>query len=235
MKMITCQVDSLTQLTPHVYKVLLKPSESVNFNAGQYLNFVMNDNDKRPFSIASSPNKALIELQIGAFVADSYPMQVIERIKECQANDQAVSIEIPLGNAQLRAESDRPIILLAGGTGFSYIKSIFEYLSEENSTRNIQVYWGLREESACYELEKTNDIFNKLTNANFIPVIENPTNSWKGRTGLVHQAVMQDITNFESFDIYLAGPFKMVEVIRDDFVAKGALLKHMYADAFAYI
>ncbi len=235
MKMITCQVESLTQLTPHVYKVLLKPSENVDFIAGQYLNFIMNDNDKRPFSIASSPNNDLIELQIGAFVADSYPMQVIERIKECQAKNQTVSIEIPLGNAQLRTESERPIILLAGGTGFSYIKSIYEYLAEKNSTLNIQVYWGVREESACYELAKTKNVFNTLANANFIPVIESPKSSWKGRTGLVHQAAMQDISDFKSYDIYLAGPFKMVEVIRDDFIEQGAVLEHMYADAFAYI
>ncbi len=73
MKKISCQIDSLTSLTSHVYKVLLKPSEKVNFVAGQYLNFIMSDEDKRPFSIASSPNSELIELQIGAFVADSYP------------------------------------------------------------------------------------------------------------------------------------------------------------------
>jgi len=235
MKTITCQIESLIQLTPHVYKALLKPSERISFIAGQYLNVVMDDNDKRPFSIASSPNSALIELQIGAFVADSYPMQVIDRLKKCQSNDQSISIEIPLGNAQIRTKSERPLILLAGGTGFSYIKSIFEYLAEKKSTREIQVYWGLREESACYELEETQRVFETFINANFIPVIENPTDTWKGRTGLVHQDIMQDISDFKLYDIYMAGPFKMVEVIRDDFVAQGGMLEHMYADAFAYI
>ena len=93
--------------------------------AGQYLNFVINDEDKRPFSIVISPNNDLIELQIGAFVADSYPMQVIDKIKQCFSDNHNVTVEIALGNAQLRTESERPL-LLAGGTGFSYIKSIFE-------------------------------------------------------------------------------------------------------------
>jgi aquacobalamin reductase/NAD(P)H-flavin reductase len=122
-----------------VYKVLLKPSEKVDFIAGQYLNFVMSDEDKRPFSIASSPNSDLIELQIGAFVADSYPMQVIERIKSSLESGTEITIEIPLGNAQLRIESERPLLLLAGGTGFSYIKSMFEYLAEQQSQREIRV------------------------------------------------------------------------------------------------
>ena len=237
MKTVNCQVVSLTSLTPHVFKVLLKPNEKVDFIAGQYLNFVMNDEDKRPFSIASSPNSELIELQIGAFIADSYPMQVIERLQSAQGDNEPVTIEIPLGNAELRTESERPLLLLAGGTGFSYIKSMFEYLAESNSQRPITVYWGLRELAAAYELEETAAMVAKLSNASFIPVIENVNENeeWKGNTGLVHQAVLQDITNLEIYDIYLAGRFDMVGIIRDDFVKRGALLEHMYADAFAFI
>ena len=239
MKTVSCQIQSLSSLTPHVYKILLKPDEKVDFIAGQYLNFIMSDEDKRPFSIASSPNSELIELQIGAFIADSYPMQVIESIKASHASGEAVTIEIPLGHAQLRTESERPLLLLAGGTGFSYIKSMFEYLAEQKSQRHVMVYWGLREESAVYELEKTIATIAKLPHANFIPVIENVNgsneNPWQGKTGLVHQAAMHDIVSFEPYDIYLAGRFDMVGAIRSDFVEHGALLEHMYADAFAFI
>ena len=235
MKKISCQIVSLTSLTAHVFKVLLKPDEKVDFIAGQYLNFVMSDEDKRPFSIASSPNSDLIELQIGAFVADSYPMQVIERIKSSQAEDKSVTIEMASGNAQLRTESERPLLLLAGGTGFSYIKSMFEYLAEQKSQRHIMVYWGLRELAAAYELEETAAIIAKLPHAKFIPVIENASEKWQGKTGLVHQAVMHDIVSLEPYDIYLAGRFEMVGAVRSDFIKHGALQEHMFADAFAFI
>ena len=235
MKTLSCKIQSLTSLTAHVFKVLLKPSEKIDFVAGQYLNFVMSEKDKRPFSIASSPNSDLIELQIGAFVADSYPMQVIDHIKECLADNSEVTIEMPLGNAELRIESERPLLLLAGGTGFSYIKSMFEFLAEQSSQRQVIVYWGLREENACYELAETAETIAKLANGSFIPVVENATDSWQGRTGLVHQAAMADIASLEGFDIYLAGRFEMVGAIRSDFVEHGASLDHMYADAFAFI
>jgi len=211
--------------------VLLKPEQTVDFIPGQYLNFVMADDDKRPFSIASSPNAEFIELQIGAFGADSYPMQVIEKIK----SSESVNIEIPLGHAQLRTDSERPLLLMAGGTGFSYIKSMFEFLADQKSTRPVMVYWGLREQSACYELAETAAMIAKLPHANFIPVVENPDEQWQGRTGLVHQAVMHDIISLEPYDIYLAGRFEMVGLVRSDFVEHGALLEHMYADAFAFI
>ncbi|MDO6425946.1 NAD(P)H-flavin reductase [Thalassotalea sp. 1_MG-2023] len=231
MKQVQCNVESITSLTEHVYKVLLRPEQKVDFLPGQYLNFIMDENDKRPFSIASSPNNELIELQIGAFGADSYPMQVIERIK---AND-SVLVEIPLGGAELRQGSDRPIILLAGGTGFSYIKSMFEYLADTGSRREVLVYWGLREPSACYELEQTANTVEGLAHGKFIPVIETPHDDWLGKTGMVHKVVMNDITNLADYDIYVAGRFDMVGVVRTDFVANGANINHMFADAFAYI
>ena len=116
---------------------------------------------------------------------------------------------------------------------------MFEYLAETNSQRAVAVYWGLREESAAYELEETMATLAKLSNAQFIPVIENielnSATPWQGRTGLVHQVAMQDIKDFEAYDIYLAGRFDMVGAIRTDFLERGALLDKMYADAFAYI
>lgn len=231
MNTITCQVEALTSLTPNIYKVLLKPEQKIDFIAGQYLNFVMSADDKRPFSIASSPNSELIELQIGAFEENSYAMQVIDRIK---ANNQ-VTIEAPLGNAGLISNSERPILLLAGGTGFSYIKSMFEYLAETNNTRPVSVYWGVRDVSALYEVAESQSTITQMPHANFIPVVQNPDESWQGKSGLLHHAVMDDIASFEAYDIYLAGRFEMVGLIRDDFVKKGALVEHMYADAFAYI
>jgi len=231
MKEVQCQVQSISSLTEHVYKVILKPEHPVSFQPGQYLNFVMAEQDKRPFSIANAPTDDFIELQIGAFAADSYPMQVIERIKESKI----VSIEIPLGNAEFRRDSQRPILLIAGGTGFSYIKSILEYLSFHKSDREVLVYWGLRDPSACFELAKTAETMNTLTKGVFHAVVETPDDDWKGRVGMVHKIVMSDIDNLAEYDIYLAGRFDMVAAVRDDFVAKGAKIDRMFADAFAYI
>jgi len=231
MQVLDCQVHSLTPLTPFVYKVILKASEKVEFIPGQYLNFVMGEEDKRPFSIASTPGSEFIELQIGAFGEDSWAMQVIDRLK----SSDTVQVEVAFGEAYLREDSERPLILLAGGTGFSYIKSMFEHLANTQSKRHIMVYWGLREPKAVYELEETQKIIDSLPHANFTPVVEFSDDTWSGRSGLVHKAVMEDIVSLEPYDIYMAGRFDMVGVLREDFIKHGALVEHMYADAFAFI
>ena len=228
---MNCKVESISPLTDHVYKVILKPDQSFDFLPGQYLNFVMSADDKRPFSIASAPHYDFIELQIGAFAADSYPMQVIKHLK----SRDVVQVELPLGQAYLRSESERPLLLMAGGTGFSYVKSMLEYLVEQRSTRHIMVYWGLRDPSACYELAETQALINNLEHANFITVVESAETDWSGKIGLVHETVMQDIVSLEPYDIYLAGRFEMIGKVRTDFIEHGAIIEQMYADAFAYI
>ncbi|TLU64714.1 NAD(P)H-flavin reductase [Thalassotalea litorea] len=231
MNTISCNVQSITPLTAHVYQILLKPEKACDFKAGQYLSFVMSEDDKRPFSIASSPGDELIELQIGAFAADGWAMQVIDHIK---ANE-TVTVEMPAGNAHLREDSHRPVILLAGGTGFSYIKSILGQLVKSQTQRPVWVYWGLRDESACYQLAETKALVKQLPRAKFFPIVENATAHWQGRTGKVHEPLMEDIFSLEPYDIYLAGRFDMVGFLRDEFIRKGALPEHMYADAFAFI
>lgn len=231
MNVVKCEVVALEALTCNVYKVLLKPANPVNFLPGQYLNLMISDDDKRPFSIASSPNRELIELQIGAFGEESYAMQVIEYLK----NNTKVSIELAAGNAFLRKESQRPILLIAGGTGFSYIKSILDHLAEQKSSRKVTVYWGLREPSACFEIAKTQATTAELPNGTFYPVVETPDESWMHKVGIVHKVVMADINNLGDYDIYLAGRFDMIGTIRTDFVEKGADINHMFADAFAFL
>ncbi|WP_448549489.1 NAD(P)H-flavin reductase [Thalassotalea fusca] len=231
MSVVNCQVKSIEKLTAFVYKILLSPDVKVDFLPGQYLNFIMSDEDKRPFSIASAPQSDLIELQIGAFGEDSYAMQVIDKIK----SSDTVQVEMAFGLAQLREDSDRPLLLVAGGTGFSYIKSIFEHLVNTQSQRPVTVYWGLREPQACYEIDKTTKTIGLLSSGSFHPVVEFPDEQWHGKTGMVHQVVMADIDDLSPYDIYLAGRFDMIGAVRDDFVEKGADVDRMFADAFAYI
>ncbi|TRX55078.1 NAD(P)H-flavin reductase [Thalassomonas sp. M1454] len=231
MKATSCKVHSLLPLTEHVYQVLLKPEQAVSFEAGQYLNFVMSDDDKRPFSIASAPKDELIELQIGAFGADSWAMQVIDHIK---AND-VVTVEVAAGVAQLKTNSERPIILLAGGTGFSYIKSILADLVERKFDKPVLVYWGLREPSACYQLDQTQALVDSLTKGQFTPVVETADEQWQGSVGKVHEPLLNDVTCLADYDIYMAGRFDMVGFLQTKFIEHGGIKEHMYGDAFAFI
>ena len=236
MQVLQADVLSITPLTQFVHKVILAPTEPAEFEAGHYLQLVLAEKDKRAFSIASRPSqKNQIELHIGASGADSYAMQALEHLKSHHAANTQVTIEVGLGVSQIRLDCSRPVILLAGGTGFSYVKSMADHLAEINCPRPVLFYWGVKDEEALYAKEEMEQWAAKRPNFSFIPVVENPKGEWKGHTGYVHKAVMKDIVSLEPYSIYMAGRFDMIGPVRDDFIEHGAQREFMFADAFAFI
>ncbi|MEO3867142.1 NAD(P)H-flavin reductase [Rheinheimera fenheensis] len=230
-----CTVDIIEALTPTVNRVLLTPATPVSFSSGQYLQLCLTDSDKRPFSIASIPGAKQLELHIGGSVNDQYASQALAHLLQQHQLQQPVQAEIGLGNAQFRADSERPVILVAGGTGFSYVYSIAQSIAAAKLDRPVFVYWGVREQSALYHASVMQKWAAQNSKYRFIPVVQQPDSQWQGRTGMVHQAVLDDFVSLEAYDIYVAGPFAMAGVVRNAFIEQGAHREQMFADAFAYI
>ncbi len=237
---VLCTVSRIQPLTPTVQQVILTPKAPVAFKAGQYLQIYLSDTDKRPFSIACAPGftyqgQPALELQIGGAVADDYASQALVHLTDHFNDHQEVLVQVGLGEAFWREDSTRPIILVAGGTGFSYVHSIASAIANADVKRPVQLYWGLRNQQASYaELELT---AWQATHQEYQLqiVVQEPDANWQGRTGLVHQAVLDDYADLAGVDIYIAGPFAMVGVVRDAFLAQGAQREYMYADAFAWL
>lgn len=233
MAILNCKVTSVDMITDTVFRVRMVPEAEFTFRAGQYLMVVMDEQDKRPFSLASTPHeKEIIELHIGASDHNLYAMAVMDRIRA----DRQITVDLPHGEAWLREESDRPVILIAGGTGFSYARSILLSALAQQPNRDIAIYWGGRELRHLYDLDELYALAVKHPNLKVVPVVEQPEDSWQGRSGTVLTAVMQDYGTLSEYDIYVAGRFEMAKIARDRFCAeRGALQDHIYGDAFAFI
>ena len=231
MNTIRCKVVSVTPFNDAVFQVTLKPDVAFDFKAGQYLTVVMGEKDKRPFSIASAPNAELIELHIGAAVSESYPMQVVERLNA----DDYIDIEAPAGDAFLRQDSVRPRIMVAGGTGFSYIKSIIEQQIAAGQTVATQFYWGCRTEDAMYYQAIARQWHEAHNWLEFIPVVEEAPANWNGKQANLLAQIKQDYVSLVGYDIYIAGRFDMVGAAREVFREMGVDEAHLYGDAFAFI
>ena len=235
MNAISCQVIAIEALTPVVSKVLLKPAQTTGFVAGQYLQLCLTADDKRPFSIASIPGQDYLELHIGAPAGDNWSSAALMHLQQAFNQGAAVQVEVGLGHAGWREHSERPVILLAGGTGFSYVHSIAMALAAAKQDKPVFLYWGARQEEALYYQTELQQWAASNAKYSFIPVVQEPNAAWQGRSGLVHEAVLQDFVSLEAYDIYIAGPFAMAGVAREAFAEQGAHREHMFADAFAYI
>ena len=232
MTTLSCKVTSVEAITDTVYRVRMIPEAEFSFRAGQYLMVVMDERDKRPFSLASTPmEKDIIELHIGASELNPYAMAVMERIQQ----QRQITVDIPHGEAWLREERDRPLVLIAGGTGFSYARSILLTALSQQPDRHIAIYWGGRELKHLYDLEELNALAIKHPNLKVVPVVEQAEEGFTGRTGTVLTAVMQDYGSLAEHDIYIAGRFEMAKIARERFCAeRGAQEARMFGDAFAF-
>ncbi|AYN28069.1 NAD(P)H-flavin reductase [Buttiauxella sp. 3AFRM03] len=233
MTTLSCKVTSVEAITDTVYRVRLLPEAKFSFQAGQYLMVVMDERDKRPFSMASTPSdQEFIELHIGASDINLYAMAVMDRILK----EKEIVVDIPHGDAWLREDEDRPLILIAGGTGFSYVRSILLTALARNPQREIAIYWGGREDKHLYDLSELEALSVVHPNLRVEAVVEQPETGWRGRTGTVLTAVMQDYGTLAGHDIYIAGRFEMAKIARDLFCnERSAQADRMFGDAFSFI
>lgn len=233
MSILSCKVVSIESITDTVYRVRLLPDGQFSFRAGQYLMVIMDERDKRPFSLASIPSeRKIIEIHIGASEFNLYAMAVMERIFA----HNSVNIDIPHGKAWFRQQSKKPIILIAGGTGFSYTRSILYAALEENPDRDITFYWGGRRLEHLYHLGELQSLSEQYRNIKIIPVVEQPESDWRRRTGTVLRAVLDDFGSLTKYEIYIAGRFEMAKIARERFCSeRGISPEYLYGDAFEFI
>ncbi|GAB1053692.1 MAG: NAD(P)H-flavin reductase [Shewanella algae] len=231
MNSIRCKIEKVAPFNDAVYQVLLRPEKPLEFKAGQYLCVVMGEKDKRPFSIASAPGSELIELHIGAAVSESYPMQVVERLR----NNRHIDIEAPGGEAFLRHQSIRPRLLVAGGTGFSYIKSLVEQQIALGQKVETLLYWGCRNPEAMYYEAIAREWHQAHPWLHFVPVVEQAEADWQGKQANLLAQIRSDFVSLVGYDIYIAGRFDMVGAARELFREMGLDEAHLYGDAFAFI
>jgi CDP-4-dehydro-6-deoxyglucose reductase len=60
-----------------------------------------------------------------------------------------------------------------------------------------------------------------------------PEDQWSGRTGFVHQAVLQDLPDLSGHQVYACGAPIVVESARTDYSARAGLpAEEFFADSF---
>jgi CDP-4-dehydro-6-deoxyglucose reductase len=226
-------VDAKEQLAHDVIRLHLKLPEGqrLQFLAGQYLDFILRDGRKRAFSIANAPHDdTFIELHVRHVEGGEFTDHVFSAMKD----KEILRIQAPLGRFTLREESQRPLIFVAGGTGFAPIKGMIEHAFHTGIHRSMHLYWGVRSKRDLYLPDLPVQWERTHSNFRFIPVLSEPDADWAGRTGFVHQTVAADHPDMSGFDVYMAGPPVMVQAGRRAFEDAGLTLEHMFSDAFEY-
>jgi CDP-4-dehydro-6-deoxyglucose reductase len=232
-KKMPSRVSTIEKVAPDVVVISLQlpANETLQYRAGQYIEFLLRDGKRRSYSVATAPDNGPLTLHIRHMPGGLFTDQVFSTIKERDI----LRFEGPLGTFFVRDDSDKPMVLLASGTGFAPIKAIVEHLVQTGSQRTMTLYWGGRRPQDLYMDALCREWAATLPNFQYVPVVSNaePEDNWSGRSGFVHHAVMADLPDLSGYQVYSCGAPIMVDSAKKDFVARCGLPEdEFYADAF---
>lgn len=234
-KTLPCRVEKMTLLTHDVMELKLKlpESERLQYLAGQYIEFLLKDGKRRAFSIANAPHDdEYIELQIRHVPDGHFGDYIFEEMKE----KTLLRMEGPLGSYYLREDSDRPVILMGGGTGYAPLKAMLEHAFHTGMKRPMHLYCGTRALRDLYMHEQASQWADQYDNLTYTPVLSDPDDedNWSGATGFVHEKVVQDHPDLSGYDVYMSGPPPMIKAGMDLFYEKGLPESQIFSDSFEY-
>lgn len=232
-KKMACRVASIEKPSSDVaiVRLQLPGSEKLAYHPGQYLELALKDGTRRCYSMATADVEQGVELHIRRMPGGKFSGHVFDNLKA----KEVLRLEGPLGTFFLREDAGKPIILLASGTGFAPIKAIIEQMQRKEIDVPATLYWGCRSKADLYLHDWAVRASEELPNLNYVPVLSEPRpeDAWTGRTGLVHQAVMEDFPNLSEHQVYACGAPIMVESAKTGFTKWCALpLDEFYADSF---
>jgi CDP-4-dehydro-6-deoxyglucose reductase len=229
---LPCRVQKLERLAPDVMLIHLRlpTNERLQFLAGQYIDILTKSGLRRSLSIANAPHDdAMLQLHLRNY-GGPFSQYVFNTLKE----KDILRFEGPLGTFFLREDSDKPMILLASGTGFAPIKAIVEHAIHKNIKRPITLYWGCRVHTDLY-LNDLAESWQRDHGITYVPVLSDarPEDRWTGRTGFVHRAVMEDFPDLSGHQVYACGAPVVIESALNDFTKTCKLPPDdFYSDAF---
>lgn len=231
-KIMQFRVQKMEQAAPDVMLLELLPEgdERMNFVAGQYVAVQLDDGTKRSYSIANPPHETEhLQLHIRLVEGGKFTGHVFNGMKE----GDVLQVEGPYGSFSLREEDDKPIIFMSGGCGFGAIKGMVEHAFEVGLDRSMTLYWGAKSPVDLYS-DLPEKWQREHDNFKFIPVLSEPKPEygWQGRTGLVHEAILQDYEKLDDYQVYACGSPGMVEASRAPFMARGLPEDQYFSDAF---
>ena len=231
------RVAALEKKSPDVMQVRLQlpANDTFRYHAGQYIEFILRDGARRAYSMANAPHTQAqspgVELHIRHMPGGRFTDHVFGALKE----KDILRVEGPYGSFFLREDVDKPLILLASGTGFAPLKALIEHLQFLGSTRPATLYWGGRRPQDLYLDSWVRERLADMPHLRYVPVVSDalPEDGWSGRTGFVHQAVLDDFADLSGHQVYACGAPIVVESARAAYTAqRGLSPEEFFADAF---
>lgn len=213
--------------SPDLAVLTVRPDRPYPYTPGQYLTVCSERQPQvwRPYSIACAPRPDnTLELHVRR-VPDGL-------LSTALVNDvlpgETVRLGPPLGEAVLDPDSDRPLLMVAAGTGWAPIKALLEQLAEDGG-RPTTVFLAARSDQDQYDL----DAVHALVKAHswLHAVLAAPENGASRSDGIrLLRDGLRDYGGCAGHDIHLSGPPDLIPAVTAQLLEQDAEAEHIRHD-----
>ncbi len=235
-KKMPTRVASLAKVSHDVMSLRLQlPAADVfKYHAGQYVEFMLAGGARRAYSMANAPHTQAETPQVELHIRHTPGGKFTDHVFGAMKEKEILRVEGPFGSFYLREDSTKPMVMLASGTGFAPIKAIIEHMQFKGIARPAVLYWGGRRPADLYMHDWVVAKVAEMPNLNYVPVVSDALaeDAWTGRTGFVHNAVLQDLPDLSGYQVYACGAPIVVDSAQAAYIKAGLPEDEFFADSF---
>ena len=226
----TADVVAHERRTIDVAVLQIRPHAPLPFRAGQSLSL---ETDLRPrlwryYSPANAP-RADGRLEIHVKARDGGPVSSA-LVRRVGVGDM-LRLGPPVGHLALDGDSDRDLLLVAGGMGLAPLKSLVDQVAREGPVRRVDLFAGFRTEESVYDaadLRRLEQEHSWLT----VTLAVSHDEVAALEHGDIGDVVMRH-GPWQSREVFVAGPAPMVENTVSRLLEHGVPERRLHSEVFA--
>lgn len=194
-------------LGPELGRFTFETESRTNYREGQYAILDLGDGVRRCYSMSGPSGSTRLQ-----FIARRSPGGPGSERLFALPMGAGVSLELPYGDMWLR-ETERPVFLVAGGTGISAILGLARRLAEQNDARPVRAFYGARSVAELVCWQELSALVTGLPDGHLHGAVMTPEPAWDGSVSLVTDLIVTSADGLADAEIYLAGPPPMVDAV----------------------
>lgn len=204
--------------------------ENLDFQPGQYVNItVPGTSERRSFSFANVPGEGSDPEFFVRILPDGVMSSYLR--DRARAGD-ALEIAGPFGDFHLR-EPERPILMVAGGTGLAPMLSMLGALAASpRPSPRIHLLYGTNRSSEVFGIERLEAYRRALGDFRYEVAVAFPESGWSGPRGFVTDLLRDALLPTGGLDAYLCGPPPMIEAATAWLAGRGLPPGRIHSEKF---
>jgi Na+-transporting NADH:ubiquinone oxidoreductase subunit F len=209
----------------------------MHFTAGQYVQLLLPGSERAPqplyraYSITSPPSRpGLLSLLVARVEGGTCSTYVFESLHE----GDAITVNGPFGDFHLQG-TDRPALLVAGGSGIAPMRSILIDAGERGREKELTLFFVARTRADLVWFEEVRALEARLPRFRFVPLLSHSRadDGWEGERGGMASVLARLLPRLDGHEAYLCGGPGMIDSAIGALRSRGIAEERIFFDKFS--